>query len=60
MMDERKPQRFRYWDKGSMATIGRNKAVADLNFIHLSGLPAWLVWLFIIIFLSVSAIASPC
>jgi NADH dehydrogenase len=52
MMDDRKPQRFRYWDKGSMATIGRNKAVADLNFMHLSGLPAWLVWLFIhIIFL---------
>lgn len=52
MMDGRKPQRFRYWDKGSMATIGRNKAVADLNFIHLSGLPAWLVWLFVhIIFL---------
>lgn len=52
MMDGRKPQRFRYWNKGSMATIGRNKAVADLNFIHLSGLPAWLVWLFVhIIFL---------
>src|ERR1700704_1880163 len=27
MMDERKPQRFRYWDKGSMATIGRHRAV---------------------------------
>jgi NADH dehydrogenase len=52
MMDGRKPQRFRYWDKGSMATIGRNKAVADLHFVHLSGLPAWLVWLFVhIIFL---------
>jgi NADH dehydrogenase len=52
MIDGRKPQRFRYWNKGSMATIGRNKAVADLNFIHLSGLPAWVVWLFIhIIFL---------
>jgi NADH dehydrogenase len=52
MIDGLKPRRFRYWDKGSMATIGRNKAVADLNFIHLSGLPAWLVWLFIhIIFL---------
>jgi NADH dehydrogenase len=52
MIDGRKPQRFRYWDKGSMATIGRNKAVADLNFLHLSGLPAWLVWLFIhVIFL---------
>ncbi len=52
MIDGRKPQRFRYWDKGSMATIGRNKAVADLNFIHLSGRPAWLVWLFVhIVFL---------
>jgi NADH dehydrogenase len=52
MTKGRKPQRFRYWDKGSMATIGRNKAVADLNFVHLSGLPAWLVWLFVhIIFL---------
>ena len=52
MVDGRKPQRFRYWDKGSMATIGRNKAIADLNFIHLSGRPAWLVWLFVhIIFL---------
>jgi NADH:ubiquinone reductase (H+-translocating) len=52
MIDDRKPQRFRYWNKGSMATIGRNKAVADLNFIHLSGLPAWVVWLFVhIIFL---------
>jgi NADH:ubiquinone reductase (H+-translocating) len=47
MIDGRKPQRFWYWDKGSMATIGRNKAVADLNFVHLSGLPAWLVWLFV-------------
>jgi NADH dehydrogenase len=52
MTDGLQPRRFRYWDKGSMATIGRNKAVADLNYIHLSGLPAWLVWLFIhIIFL---------
>ena len=52
LLDERKPQRFWYWDKGSMATIGRNKAVADLQFLHFSGLPAWLVWLFVhIIFL---------
>jgi len=52
MVKGRKPQRFRYWDKGTMATIGRNKAVADLKFVHLSGLPAWLAWLFVhIIFL---------
>jgi NADH:ubiquinone reductase (H+-translocating) len=42
-----KPQRFYYWDKGSMATIGRNRAVADLNFVHFSGFPAWLAWLLV-------------
>jgi NADH dehydrogenase len=52
VLDGRKPQRFRYWNKGSMATIGRNKAVADLTFVHFSGLLAWLAWLFVhIIFL---------
>lgn len=47
MIAGRKPQPFRYFDKGSMATIGRNKAVAALHAIHLSGLPAWIVWLFV-------------
>ena len=47
MIDGRKPQRFWYWDKGSMATIGRHKAVADLRFMHVSGFPAWLAWLFV-------------
>jgi len=52
MIKGRKPQRFHYWDKGNIATIGRNKAVADLKFMHLSGLPAWLAWLFVhIVFL---------
>jgi NADH dehydrogenase len=52
MIKNCEPRRFRYWNKGSMATIGRHRAVADLNFVHLSGLPAWLVWLFVhIIFL---------
>jgi len=52
MIDGRKPQRFWYFDKGSMATIGRNKAVADLKLVHLGGIPAWLAWLFVhIIFL---------
>src|SRR4029079_17370332 len=46
------PKPFRYFDKGSMATIGRNKAVADFKFFHFSGFLAWLVWLFVhIIFL---------
>src|SRR5436190_7559931 len=52
MIRGEKPTPFRYFDKGSMATIGRNKAVADLKFFHLSGFPAWLAWLFVhIIFL---------
>src|SRR6478609_6305633 len=47
LVEGRNTQRFWAWDKGSMATIGRNKAVADLHFVHFSGLPAWLVWLFV-------------
>jgi NADH:ubiquinone reductase (H+-translocating) len=38
---------FRYWDKGSMATIGRTKGIAQIGKIHLSGLIAWAAWLFI-------------
>jgi NADH dehydrogenase len=52
MIRGEKPTPFRYFDKGTMATIGRNKAVADLKFFHLSGFSAWLAWLFVhIIFL---------
>ena len=36
---------FEYNDKGSMATIGRNKAVVDLNFTHFNGFFAWILWL---------------
>ena len=36
---------FRYVDKGSMATIGRHAAIADVAGLKLSGLPAWLAWL---------------
>jgi NADH:ubiquinone reductase (H+-translocating) len=38
---------FRYFDKGNLATIGRGAAVADLNWLQISGLPAWLIWIFI-------------
>lgn len=38
---------FVYNDKGSMATIGRNRAVVDLKLIHFSGWFAWLTWMFI-------------
>lgn len=36
---------FRYSDVGMLATIGRNSAVAVLGKLHLSGYPAWLLWL---------------
>lgn len=39
--------KFRYHDKGSMATIGKNKAVADLPKYSFSGFFAWLAWLFV-------------
>jgi len=38
---------FHYEDKGNLATLGRGAAVADINGLHLSGLPAWLIWIFI-------------
>ncbi len=38
---------FRYYNKGSMATIGRNKAVVDLPFLRFQGFFAWLVWMFV-------------
>jgi len=40
-------EEFRYLDKGTLATIGRSKAVADLGKLHFSGWFAWLAWLFI-------------
>ena len=38
---------FHYFDKGDMAVIGRNAAVANIFGFHVSGFPAWFVWLFI-------------
>ncbi len=40
-------QEFKYNDKGSMATIGRNKAVVDLSRVKFAGFFAWFVWMFI-------------
>jgi NADH:ubiquinone reductase (H+-translocating) len=40
-------QTFKYVDKGSMATIGRNKAIAQIGRWHFSGFLAWLMWLFV-------------
>ena len=46
--DERFPRPvFKYWDKGTMATIGRSAAVAWIGKLKISGFIAWLAWLFI-------------
>lgn len=45
------PKDFKYLDKGNLAIIGRNRAVADLpKNIHLNGFPAWVIWAFVHIF----------
>ena len=46
-LENKKIAPFRYFDKGNLAVIGRAKAVADLNFLTISGLPAWVLWIFI-------------
>ncbi|MCB9018382.1 MAG: NAD(P)/FAD-dependent oxidoreductase [Prevotellaceae bacterium] len=38
---------FRYTDRGSMATVGRNKAVVEFRKIHFGGFVAWILWLFV-------------
>ncbi len=44
----RKPMKpFTYFDKGSMATIGRNRAVVDLGKLRFQGFFAWYVWMFV-------------
>jgi len=49
-LEGRPPLAFRYRDKGMLATIGRAAAVADIHGLRLSGLTAWLLWLFVHIF----------
>ena len=46
-MDSKERRPFRYVDKGTMATIGRSRAIADLRGWHFSGLIAWMMWLFL-------------
>ena len=46
----KQPEAFRYRDLGSMATIGRNRAVVDLPFWRFQGMFAWFTWLFVHLF----------
>ncbi len=41
------PEPFKYFDKGTMATVGRNKAVVDLGKLHFGGAIAWFLWMFV-------------
>jgi len=46
-INNRKLKEFKYFDMGSMATVGRNKAVVDLPYIRFQGFFAWFVWMFL-------------
>lgn len=46
-INNEKPEPFRYFDKGSMATVGRNRAVVDIGKIRFQGIFAWFVWMFV-------------
>lgn len=50
LLDKKTLKPFVYQDKGSMATIGRNKAVVDLPKFKFSGVFAWFVWMFVHLF----------
>jgi NADH dehydrogenase len=44
----REPKRpFRYFDKGSMAVVGKNFAILESGFLRMSGFVTWLVWVFL-------------
>lgn len=47
IINNQTPKPFNYFDKGSMATIGRNKAVVDLKYWKFQGFFAWVTWMFI-------------
>jgi NADH dehydrogenase len=50
LASNKKLENFKYLDKGSMATIGRNKAVVQVRWFKLAGPLAWLVWLWLHLF----------
>lgn len=50
LVENRPLARFVYKDKGSMATVGRNKAVCDLEHLKFQGVFAWFVWMFVHLF----------
>jgi NADH dehydrogenase len=55
----RPTETFVYRDKGSMATIGRSRAVAEIGKVRLSGFLAWLTWLLVHIYYLVDFRSRP-
>lgn len=47
IVNHEQPEAFRYFDKGAMATVGRNLAVVDIGKIRFQGIFAWFVWMFV-------------
>jgi len=47
IFNNEEPEPFKYFDKGSMATVGRNRAVVDIGKIRFQGVFAWFVWMFV-------------
>lgn len=47
MFADKELKPFQYFDKGTMATIGRNKAVCDIRGMHFAGAFAWFLWIFV-------------
>ncbi|WP_245768013.1 NAD(P)/FAD-dependent oxidoreductase [Pedobacter insulae] len=47
MIEGKGTSNFKYFDKGAMATVGRNRAVVDINKIHFQGVFAWFTWMFV-------------
>lgn len=50
MLNGEKMTPFKYFDKGTMATVGRNKAVADIWKMNFGGFIAWVIWIFVHLF----------
>ena len=50
LISQKQLQDFKYIDKGSMATIGRHKAIVEVKKLRLVGIPAWYAWLFLHLF----------
>ncbi|WP_313511682.1 NAD(P)/FAD-dependent oxidoreductase [Sphingobacterium sp.] len=46
-LNNQETENFKYFDKGSMATVGRNRAVVDMGNLHLKGFIAWMTWMFV-------------